>query len=254
MSEIIKQRPNILDYQTFVASSRTKGIDDENWKNIYSTLLKDELLEVFYQHGNGSKLLMPSGWFRSEEKNEDDEINYHMADELGDILWFSSDCAIRLGFSVIDACKKSVLVNNLTANQPVLSFMDIETAALLNAKKIRVPNNSGLMLQNIPEEFRITSLSDNPFYVFIRLISRLGKILNNGQVDSGPSTATDFEPIQDAAEVIGSIIFSISYIAKNRLGISIEDIARFNIAKLKNRQSYGKENDIVLNLDFLTNK
>jgi hypothetical protein len=252
MSERFTPKIDILGYQEFVAETRNKFLDQYNWQDIYSDLIGDELMEVLYQHGTGSVLMMPINWDIPTLDSVNGDLRFHMADEMGDLLWFATDAADRLGVSVDEACKKSLLVNDINTNDPVISFEDIERVSLSSAEKISVPNKASLYFKNIPDELRKTSLVDNPNYVFIRYVNRLIRSLADHQYSLGPPTATELEPIQDISSTIGTLIFTMAYISKERLGISINDIARFNMAKLEHRKQYGKENDLVFGVSFLS--
>ncbi len=238
MSELLRHVLSIDEYQQFVVASRHNDQTDE----AYANFLDGEFMETFTQHGPGSLLLMPGIQFA--ETDELKAQRYHMADEMGDILWFATDKVAQLGQSASELCLQALQHHAPEATGPLSTFTDIEQAVITHAENIRIPNKMGMTYPDLPEHFKMTNLVENPYYLMVRTAFRVSRSLRQGKEDLSPPTATVLEPISDISQALGDYLNVLAYVARARLGIGIENIARFNMDKLKHRDNYGKAKDI----------
>lgn len=238
------------DYQRFVASTRRPDTYEGLWQNAYSKYIASEQLEFLIQHGVGALLLLPRS-YEYPEPESGDELRYNLADEAGDLLWFGFDIADRLEFSAADLCTNGLRSYTSSISPAITSFAELEENIMRSAQKVKVINKIGLLFADANPDHADTALADNPNYVFMRAGQRLRRSLDQGERDLAPPSATELEPIQPVAESVALFILTLAYIAKDRLGVSIEDIARFNMAKLAHRQQFGKANDIKFSPAFI---
>ena len=237
-------RLTINDYQRFVVDSRFSEKAD-GWRSQTADYLGSEQLEFLTQHGHGFKLIMSdemSEWMGIDRSEAPVELRYGMADEMGDSLWFIFDAADALGVSVPDAVAMAIKAHVPGLETGVSNFTDIESLAIEHAEKIEVLSKGNILgfLKDKP------SLKRSPDVVFHRFVARFGRALDKQKFDgvAGPPTALMFEAIPEFDQAIGDMMLAFAYIAKDRLGVPFEEIARFNKRKLEHRERFGKEHDI----------
>ncbi|MDB5161695.1 MAG: hypothetical protein JWM52_203 [Candidatus Saccharibacteria bacterium] len=240
---------SVNDYQRFVVDSRfaQKG---ESWRSQTADYLVGEQLEFLTQHGHGFFLIMSDemteamGFDRSQAP---DELRYGMADEMGDSLWFIFDAAEALGVSVPEAVATALKAHVPDTDAKVTSFADIESLALEHAREIEVLSKGNILgfLKDKP------SLKRSPDVVFHRFVARFSRALDKQKFDGvgGPVTAAMLDAIPEFDQAIGDMMLAFAYIAKDRLGIPFEEVARFNMKKLQHRKIHGKENDIHFGIE-----
>jgi len=243
MSERLSPDQLSLDeYSHFVAHSRVKAAR-EDWQDEAADFITGEHIEFLTQHGPGALLLFPTGIEISHGEDRD-ALRYHMADEMGDMLWFVTDVANRMNVRLQDVSCDSLSAQLGHEVQSPQTFADIQKLAIEHATDISVPNKLGMLFPEADKARRTTSLAQHPNYVLDRITHRLVRGPDQGKNDLSPPTATELEPIQDLSRSLGTYLLTVAFVAKDRLGIDLEDVARFNIAKLQNRAQYGKANDI----------
>lgn len=244
----MNEQLSFAGFENHVISSRFSEDLDRDWEKTYSDFLDAESLEMLMQHGNGMLLLMPlppeaeqSFWPDAEEKRA---LQYGMADEMGDVLWFSFDVAKRNNIDISEACLKSLEKMHITVPAPIEKFADIEKYAMANASEIKVLNKAALLGLDVPDDRKYTSLEQNPQYLLIRTARRLSRSLDKGSKDLAPFTASELEPPVDLQQALGEYLLVLAYVAREKLDVSLEHIAQFNVAKLAHRQQFGKSFDI----------
>lgn len=248
--QILKPPLKFDEYTRFVESSRFAEISDTDWREKYAAYIEGEYFELLMQHGHGMFVLLPDS-FGFDRSGVPDELCYHMADEMGDSLWFTTDIAERAGTSVQDCVAAALAHRGIEVDTPVDSFAALEKVAFENAGLISVINKRGIYFGGPGT----TSLGINPQYVHMRTSARLSRALAQERYDDistiGPLSATSLEDVVDLSVAIGDFLLAQAFCAKDRMGIPIEDIARFNMAKLKYRRIHGKENDFKFGPDSL---
>ena len=232
------------NFKDFVVSSRFAEESDAEWREKYANFIEGEQLELLMQHGNGAMLLYADD-MGIDRSTAPDELKYHMADEIGDSLWFMFDIADRAGLTIEECVKKSLdrFVPE-TEVGAVKSFVALEALAIEHANDIKVTNKMGIY--GVPGVKHETSVEDHPFYVITRTASRLSRSLATQKFDSrgGPRTTASLEAVTELDQALGDYLLTLAYIATNRLGVPIEQVAKFNMEKLRHRRIHGKENDI----------
>jgi len=232
------------NFRDFVVSSRFAEVSDAEWRKKYAGFIEGEQLEFLMQHGNGAMLLY-GDHMGINRSTAPDELRYHMADEMGDSLWFVFDIADRADLTIEECVKHSL--NRFVSEAEVhtiKNFAELEALATAHADDISVTNKMGVY--GIPGIRHETSLEDDPFYVITRTVARLSRSLDVHKFDSiaGPRTTTSLEAVTELDQALGDYLLALAYIATNRLGVPIEQVAKFNMEKLRHRRIYGKENDI----------
>ena len=237
--------PTLMDYQNFVTGARFESEGD--WKNAYGDFIVGEAVEFLDQHGPGLLYLMPT---REYLPPPDEAIRFGMADEAGDTLWFITDAAARWGFSLADATKTTLG----DSGQSLADFANLRAAAHGKAESMRVITKAGLELgDHLPDHLKYRTLADNPGYIMNRMCNRLVRLLKQDAAVPGPALASDLEPMtEDPQQAIGEYLLALTYTLDECLDIKIEDVARFNIAKLIHRQQHGKANDIHFDSGWLS--
>lgn len=91
MFEVFPTQLTTTNYEAFVTASRYEVPQEADWQEAYSQKLSGELMEFLIQHGNGSVLLMLKNLVSLEPVEGYDELRFHMGDEMGDLLWFTTD-------------------------------------------------------------------------------------------------------------------------------------------------------------------
>lgn len=251
MSELLTpEPPTLAQYEQFIVSSRKDDIsENDNFGELYADFLQGEQIEFLMQHGSGALLLLPPE-FGVQNHDSENELRFHMADEMGDILWFGAASVHMIGSTIAQSVGKAVTAFGIPTNN-YASFDDIESEALIHAGRITFPNKHGLLFPDFPQSFKQTSLQDNPFYAFTRSIRRVTRMLQEGKHDQAPFSATELEQVQDPETALGTLFLTLAYISKAKLNIAVSDVAAFNTAKLQNRQLHGKENDIHFDASFI---
>ena len=239
---------SLSSYDEHVVNSRFSPDIDRDWEMTYSQYLDAESLEMIAQHGDGMILLMPldteqhgNFWPNPEDKLS---LQYGMADEMGDILWFVFDVASHSQLSVSEVCKAALTELNIKVDRPIESFSDIEEYAVAHADEIKVSTKAGLMFEDLPPQHRQTSLSQNPQYLYVRTARRLSRSLDRGARDLAPFTASELETPLEVEQALGTYLLVLAYIAREKLEVSLDEIAQFNMAKLIHRQQFGKKFDL----------
>ena len=249
MTEFLSRSPlSFNTYADFVALSRFQGEEDAEWKDKYADFVESELMEFLTQHGPGSLLLLPEECGELHLEAPDD-LRFHMADEMGDSIWFSFDIANRIGEDPMVLCEDALrrhLPDEDNLNPRVTTFAELESRAVDASDDIKVINKLGLLYSSMVADpaMHLTSLKQHPNYLLFRTAQRLARSLNKGRNDLAPFTASGLEQPGDTGQALGDYLLVLAYIAKARLNIPMQDIAQFNIAKLSHRKAHGKENDI----------
>lgn len=240
-------------YGEFVTSSRFKDEEALNWKGVYADFVESELMEFLTQHGPGSLLLLPEECGEIHLETPDD-IRFHMADEMGDSVWFSFDIAERIGENPMAVCENALRLHVPEWDSRITTFAELEACAVEVADDIKVINKLGLLYgtNSAYRTTHLTSLKQHPHYLLMRTGQRLARSLNEGRNDLAPFNATELESLRDTSQALGDYLLVLTYIAKARLNIPMQDIARFNIAKLSHRKMYGKENDIHFDQTYIS--
>lgn len=239
----MKETLGLESYTSHVVEGRFLAKKTHNWQSESAVLLNGELVEMLIQHGVGALLLLPEE-FGDREAYGTQELRHGMLDEMGDVTWFCFDVAESLGINVSEACQKALKSHVPEFSGKIHNFSDLEAAVMDNADKIRILNKMGMYLPKASDDIRYTTLAIHPQYLLLRTGTRLTRALEGGQRSGGPPTASDLEPVSDLEHTIGDYLLVLTYIAKARLGASMEDVAQFNIAKLSHRAVHGKANDI----------
>lgn len=247
MSEYLAPEPYTTEaYSSFVRSSRLSDqtSDQPGWQERHAGLITDEWLEVITQHGNGMVLLTPHLSVDDiesvyQETTDLDDLRFKIADELGDLMWFTTNILDHSHTSINDAVRGALKSWAETESPPVLqSFTDIEKSAINYSGDLCVKPKAYLLAS------WQTSLEENPYLVFSRTFGRLGRALTPLAPRQGPPTAAELEAPITIPEACGQLLLTVAYISKKRLGVPFEAIARFNQAKLEHRKIHGKQNDI----------
>lgn len=250
MSErLLSHYPSFEEYNHFVVSTRFVKSPGSDWRDGHAAFIDAEMMEFLNQHGPGSLLLMPEE-AGIDYRNAPDTLRFPMADEEGDGVWFTFDILDRMGKQPADVCTQALQLHVPDA-PPITNFADLEEQAVRYADNIKVINKLGLSGEVDPS-IAYTSLRKHPNYVLLRTGTRLSRSLDQGRNDLPPYIATELEPVQEIGQAAGNYLLVLAYVAKARLGISIQDIVRFNMAKLRHRIAYGKENDIHFDASWVS--
>ncbi|HEU4609282.1 MAG TPA: hypothetical protein VFS31_14290, partial [Chitinophagaceae bacterium] len=160
------------DYQDFVDSTDTSGAAlDEVWDKGRSELLFDEYIEAMFQHGRGFGYILPGYSYDMK----DDKLRFKVADELGDILWFSTNILSKKGLRLSESLSR--YLSERTGHRAHIStFADLQRYVLVFASDITVANKLTYLGLGHSELAR-TNVKDNPFYFLTRSINRLGESL-----------------------------------------------------------------------------
>ena len=237
--------PTLIEYERFVAGTRHAHVTD--WRGVYPALLEAELDEFLNQHGPAMILMQPES-FGVDYRSASARLRFSLADELSDLLWFSTDITLQSGYSL-----REIIASRgygLETEESPPTFSDVGAAALALASDLKVPNKYGIMFPDNSHGY--VSLEEYPGYVFLRAAHRVRRSLDGGNTDLSPPTATELEAVYPINETTGLLLLSIAYVAEQRLSIDFEDIARFSILKLHNRSLHGKENDISFTEQFVS--
>lgn len=246
MSEFIDMNVrDVASYQQFVSRFRNKNLG-EDWKINSSEYLSGEVVEALTQHGGieAIKLFMPG--YNAEDVSSD--TKFAVADEFGDILWFTVDCLDRSGIGVTQAYTLALESFGATVGYG-RTFNDIQQAAVEAEDRIRYVNKAGLVMgysspESAPEHF-VATLPQNPLFHLTRTSRRLTRALEGGVMDEAPyASSAEFEPVADIALAAGQHLLTLAWVTERRLGVSLNGIALFNRDKLAHREAHGKKNDI----------
>lgn len=249
---------NVESYQRFVSVVRNKNLG-EDWRVKSAEYLSGEMVEALTQHGGleAARLFLPSSFIPDYQPNDiTPEVRYAIADELGDSLWFTVDCLDRVQGKVTTACEQALESFGVSVENPIHTFSDLQQVVIKNADKIRYINKAGLMvgrddIATAPDHF-VTTLPQNPLLHLTRTNRRLARSLEEGKKDIAPyASGADLEPVSHVPLAAGQHLLTIAWLAQERLGVSMNGIASFNVEKLLHRQIHGKENDIHFNESYV---
>ncbi len=226
---------NLTEFQGAVcAYRRGLTLQQDGWESTYGPLVADEHLEFLCQHGDiALALLPPSPGLTSLQPKHDAKLK--AADEAGDLLWFLADISNRNGTTLTSSVREALSNHKISTEQHIGTVEDIESIALEVADVFGVVNKAG----------GSTTLNLNPFYVFQRCFDRLHKSLGTYQL-SGPPTMTDLEQAIPISQAVGECLIVLGYVLPNRLAVSLENTAKFNLAKLAHRQEFTKKYDLSM--------
>jgi hypothetical protein len=235
----------LQEYQTWVTTMREPRQSEygSNWETSYATYIAGEQQEFLTQHGHGFMLLLPEGTSAYDPAGKR-ELQYKMADELGDLVWFSTDTATRRGHPVAELCVKALWNHTGKSAAEISVFEDIEQQAIKYAGQISVPNKWGLLNPGSTSRHAMTSLADNPNYVFVRAGNRLCRSLDDSTLQLSPPTSERIEPPQDTLTALGTYFLAMAYVSRSCLDVPFQNVAAFNMAKLLHRREFGKKHDI----------
>lgn len=241
MSETTAQ-PNlsIEDYERLVDETWRQEESSEDWHTHYADLIKKEFMEMQFQHGPGIIFLSSLKHAAGQEARdviiaEDKEAYDGLIEELGDLLWFSFRTAAEAKLDPKEASALALTTYTGERHPAFQSFAQIQEAVSKHATVIGVPSKHALRYGEPPLKANTIVLANIPDYVFMRMVFRLARSLEQGRKDVGPFTASMLEPVPELAQSIGDCINVASYLAHDVLGIDIEEVARRNIDKLQKR-------------------
>lgn len=223
-------------YQAEVIQYRRSDTQqDAGWEKRYAPLVMSEHVEFLVQHGNVALALLPRHFVEQIAPPNRDTL-LHAADEAGDLLWLLADASNRSESSLNLDVQSALLAQDLAPSGAIDSFQSIEAVIANHADHFAVPNKLGGK----------TALASNPFYVFQRCFNRLVATLNSTSTSFDPQTMTDLEPCIPLSQAIGECTLVLGYTLPKCLGVSLEQTALFNLAKLKHRQEFTKQYDLTL--------
>lgn len=233
MSDILFVEKISLDsYQNFVQVERKPN---ETFEDAWDAKRADDVLaegyEFLYQHGPGMELLVAGPDWPHEYEQRFPELRNNMIDELGDMLWFDFDIINHHAFDPSDVTSRA-LQSHTNSNQQFTNFADLQKAVTENAQKIQLPESYSLFASRDNEKG--TSLADHPGYVLSRMQVRLVTALRQQGVN--PSQESNDE----LALALGDHINALAYISASKLGMDVNDVARYNVYKLRHRKKFGK--------------
>lgn len=253
-------------YQAFVAKMSTQNLG-EDWKNKLARNLRGEVIEALVDHGEGEvvSLFLPEKTMAGQDTGMDhkgvsEETRFAAADELGDVLWYTVDALRKTKgqeqVEIAEACHLALEEFGIDHQDYDLNLLsEIQRAAVDHAGAVACITKFGLIegyrdVRSAPPE-KLTSLPQNPFLHIMRVSARLGRALENGEMDVPPyASGANFENLADIATAAGQLILVVAWIASEKLGISLRAIAEFNTDKLENREINGKESDIHFDASY----
>lgn len=243
MGDILFEEPvSFAAYSEFVESERHNNepyTDDLNAQR--AALLQGEQMEFLFQHGPGGVLLLPGAFEGHRITDAYPELSNDMADEASDMLWFDFDVAAQNGLDIGGICLRALKTHTHTRVREIADFVSLQQAVLDNAEKIKVINKLGLANPQMPEEVKYTPITRNPYYVFDRIHNRLIRALTQPEPNYETPTATDLEPEIELPKALGDHINALAYVCKIKLGRDIDEVARYNVYKLRHRKKFGKQ-------------
>lgn len=240
---------SLATYRDFVVHERRNDEDPADWDAAHAQLIGQEELEFLGQHGPGMLLLLPREFDGNKAAEKYPDLRENMTDELSDLLWFDFDIAERHGRAPGDLCAEA-LSRHIGTEIPVpTNFQELEQTVLANASRIRIMNKYALLEPDVPEELKYTSLPDNPLLVFTRVHARLKRTLEKDlRLPPGIPSASEIEPMRELTVALGDHINTLAYIARDRLGRSLEEVAGYNMFKLRHRKQFGKSSGHLFHL------
>jgi len=248
MSDILFSDSISLEaYKEFVITERR---NDEplvsDWDTQRADLIITESLEFMCQHGSGNLLLLPHQLGGEKLVEKLVELKNAMAGELGDMLWFDFDIAANHGLDPGQLCVDALKTHVDTTPDECRTFGDVQSLVMEHADTIKVMNKRGLLNPELPKQDKYVTLDDDPFYIFMRMQLRLIRTLKQESTTLGPLSAAELEPLQELNIAVGDHILVLAYLSKARLGWNIEDIARYNVYKLRHRKIFGKSSGSLI--------
>lgn len=250
---------NLDTYQDFVVSVQDPARYGDNWRDQFASYLEEETIEFLTDHGpSGSLFLMPSEVSivtKPQENKRFDEQRYKIASELGDMLWYGTAIVARSGGDLALVCHQS-LVSDVTESsaRTIKTFSDLQEEVTGSSEQVSVTSALSHYLAESGDGRKHTSFEMNPYYVLLRTTRRLTRSLQQGKKDLSPPGITELEPVQSLKLSAGNYINTLTLIAAFRLGVDIEDIARFNMKKLEYRALHGKQNDLLFGSEDISAK
>lgn len=237
---LVCQIDTLNEYQEAAIMLR-RDKPDGDWREERANLLLGETFEFLGQHGNTLPALMPGFVTEGSQVHMlPDESRLGAADEAGDMLWFCTDIAARAGHRLNDACNSALNKHGIAAGDGTLR--GIGRIATTKAPLITVPTKLSLTNRNVPAELASVTLDQNPLSVLLRMALRTVKSVSPDIFTEGPQPMIiDFERPQPADVSIGELVLALSYVSTELFGVPIEQVARFNVAKLRSRQAFGKQ-------------
>lgn len=227
---------SIDDFQNQVVASRRED-HSQNWREVYPELLTDESLEFIGQHGVGLSRIMPRELDETIDHDavaqRDKGMHSGMIEETGDMLWFATSASSYAGVNLREACANTLKSYGIEEAE-MNDLADLDQVVMQNASKIRVLNEMGLSFPELDDEDRYETIDEDPYYLFVRSGRRLIRSIQQGKDDVSPSTYIK-EPVLELPQAVGEFVCVLTYIANDRLGVSISEVAHRNIEKLQTR-------------------
>jgi hypothetical protein len=173
-----------------------------------------------------------------------DDERLGTADEASDLLWFCADIASRRGVVLADAVDNAFYKHDTPPCAGSLRLLGQH--AVHYAGRITVPTKLSLTETNVPLLLSATRLDYNPLSVFLRLALRTAKSIVSDLRSEAQPLVIDFEPPQPTDVSVGEFVIALAYTTESILNVPIEDVARFNIAKLQSRKIHGKGAQLIM--------
>ncbi len=235
------------DYQKGVDETWRHQEADPDWGLEYGTLIRGEFLEFNSQHGITPDLLRQLGRAESDEEKKRILVKNQAhvdggIEEIGDLLWFSFRSAMNLGIDPGKAAAKALGTYSGIDHLGFKSFTELQRVVSELAERVQVPSKSALRYPSrLQNSANWVSLTDQPLYVTLRMISRLSRALEEGQMDIGPYSASLLETLPEVEDAVGDCLIVCAYLSHDILSVSLEETASRNLHKLQNRKSNGKD-------------
>lgn len=161
------------------------------------------------------------------------ELKHDVSDELSDILWFCFDVAAHNKVDVGTASASSLTMRTGEPHTAPESFEALQDSVMQNADNILFKVGS-----NRSKE---VSIAASPLQTFASALLNLTTALQYGIAE--PVTEVN---VPDAEKIsletaIGDFINVIVYVAKDRLDLDVNALAKYNVFKLRQRKLYGKQ-------------